>query len=1092
MSDTCPNCGRYVAQAAAFCPNCGVKTGEASEEAAAVAAELAGLDVLSPSLSPDVLGELTEKFLAAADEIAYERGGTVIRGGSSAVTIKFPHNVESPAAAAASCALVLRDVTRGLLVTTPKELSTNAYLTAGVDASPRDTRAGGEPETPRVKAERLRRKAGKWVILAGENVYARTAGDFKYVAVGFYQARGGKTAVKIYELKEDRRHLTSAPPIETSPFTPVAGFEEAIENSLAAVLSRRQRRTLFVTGAAGTGKTTWLAAACRLAREKGFRVYASSCTNGRRYRPFSLWAPIWREVFADVAPEAPPAEAPARAIRQIDGPSVIWAPLFARIMGFRPELNPHVADAAPELRHRRIIEVAEILTVRAAAAKPTAVILDDLHLADASSRALLGALLAAPAEEPLALIMASETPDETFGRAADTVLHTRPFTEEEVAAFAGNFAGTGAEEDAALLHAASKGRPEILEQLWLAAREKGAVKIKTLATEGGLEQPTLVAQRLRDFDKRWQRATAALTTLGIPLTDEEVRALAADVFGPDGTAGEAWRYKLYKSLLLRPSLGDREYLCVPPYLREAVLAATAPTPESRMAAAQTAAGFLAERYPGELSARATLELAAGRPARAYDLARENAKQALWLGSPHDAVAQLTAVIRELERQQTEDDVKRKLLPRLFFARAEAFSEAGLAAAALKDLEKIGAAEGELSARRFYSQGQVYLRRGYFREAESSFIEALQSAARSEEYDLVADVELALADLFRQRGDVAKATYELEKSLKADRAPSPRAYRLLAELKYRAGYLTDAVKAARKCISLTDGAQKPITAAEMGLSLAPVFFEYGRISNARGLIAEARNAFGAVGDKRRLCETYLLEGAIDQATEDLATSETAFDVALRLAEEEGYDLCGVEAALGLAVASLLKNDLRGYRRLLVKAKEATTEPESPKASLNLLEATAAYYVSEDYDEAYRLADAASAEYRRTGNAFLYGAAATLAARAALAAGQPDKGREVLGRTDIERRARESKVFFAYYYLAAGELLDAVGDAGQARKRLIAAAAAARELGLWQPRGECYLNLARIAAHENEREKYRRRALWLLDSKGASLLAAKAER
>jgi class 3 adenylate cyclase len=1092
MSAICPNCGRALAPAAAFCSNCGVKTGEAGKEAAAVAAELAGLDLISPSLSPDLLGELTEKFLAAADEIAAERGGAVTRETASAVTVKFPRNLESPAATAASCALILRDATRGLLATSPGDLSTSAYLTAGVDATPKEIEVAGEPQAPGAKAKRLRRKAGKWVILAGEDCYTLTTPDFKYVPVGFYQTRGDKPAVKIYELKEDRRYPTSASPVQKSPFVPVAGFEEAIENFFAAVLSKKRKRTLFVTGASGTGKTTWLSVACRMARKKGFTVYASSCTKRRRYAPFGLWAPIWRAAFADMAPEVRPAKAPARALQNIGEGLDIWAPLLAQIVGFRADLDPHVVDVSPEYRHRQILEITKGLITRATAERPTAIVLDDIHLADASSRALLGSLLAFPAETPLALVLASEISDETFKRAADGILSTRPFTEEELVPLAKDFAETDAEDVAPLLHKASKGRPDILEQIWLAAREKTDLNLKASAVDGAPDGPALVALRLRDFDSRWQRATAVLATLGVPVRDEDVRALAVEIFGADGTAGEAWRYKLYKLHLLRPFLSDGESLCIPPQLASAVLAAAAPTPESRTAAAQTAAGFLAERYPRELSARVTLELEAGKLPAAYDLAQENVKQARWLGSPHDAVAQLTAVIHELERVPPLDKADSELLPRLLYTRAEAFYEAGLAAAALNDLEKIGAEEGELAARRFFTQGQVYLRRRYFPEAESAFIKALQLAARSNNYDLVADVELALADLFRQQGDVAKATYELETSLKADRAPSTRAYELLAELKYRAGYVADAARAAQKSLSSIDAAQTPITAADTALLLALLFFDYGRIPNARSLIAKAHAAFAVVGDKRRECDTYLLEGKIDLAIEDLATTETTFEETLRLAEEGGYDLRGAEAALGLSVVRLLQNDLAGHGRLLVKAKEtAAAEPHAPKASIYLVEA-AANFAGEDYGEAYRLSDEAASECRRTGDAFTYGVAAILAAQAALAAGKRDKCREILGQPDVERRARESKVFFAHYNLTAGKLINAEGDLERARKRFVAAAAAARELGLWLVRGECYLELAGIAEYENEREKYRRRALWLLESKGAMLLAGKAKK
>ncbi len=1093
MAPICPNCGRALTPTAVFCPNCGVKTGEGEEEAAAVAATLVGLDVLGPSVSPDVLGELTEKFFAAADEIAKEHGGTAIREDASAVTIKFPRTITSPAATAASCGITLRDATRGLLATLPKNLGASAYLVVGVDAVPPISETPAEGPLPRAKAKRLRNKAGKWVILAGENMYTQTADDFKYVPVGFYQAKGGKPVVKIYQLREDRRHPASAPPVEQSPYVAVAGLEEAIDNLLAAVVAKKQRRTLFIAGGPGTGKTTGLSVAYGMARQKGFQTYAASGAARRRYQPFGLWAPIWRAMFTNLAPDAPLAKAAAETLKRMDRRLEIWAPLFAQFLGFHVELNPHVADVSPEFRHGRLVRITRDLIAQAASEKPIAVLLDDLQWADPSSRALLGSLLAADADVPLALVLSGEAPDESINRAADGVLATRPLTEKEVRTFAENSGLAGDADLGVAFYAASKGRPEILEQIWLLAREKSDIRIKSLAADGPLDAAPLVARRLRDFDKRWQYATAVLATIGVPLEDADISALAFDVFGADGAAAESWRYKIYKLQLLRPSWGgDGDGFSFRPYLVEPVLAAVAPTAESRRAAAQTAAGFLAKRYPGESSARLSLELEAGNIAAAYGLAQENAKRARWLGSPHDAADQLTAVIHEIEKAELENGERRTRLSYLFFNRAEAFREAGMVAAALSDLEKTDVNIRGLAARRFYAQGQVYLLRHYYREAENAFIEGLQYAARSNNEQSIADIELALAGLLCRQGDVPKATYELEKSLKAKRASSAQVYRLLADLKYRAGYVTDAVKAAKKSISLTDAAQKPVAAAEIALSLAPLIFEHGRVHNARGLLADARGTYEAVGDKKSQCRTLLVEAAFDLATVGLAASERAFAEALRLAEKESFDLCAAEAALGLSAVLLLRGDPAGHRRLLVEARE-TAEGEShpPAANFKLVEAAGAYFADEDYDDAYLLAEAAAAEYRRTGNAFLYGGAAILAAWAALARGELKDCYEILGRTELERRARESNVFFAYYNLTVGDLYVAEGDPAAARRYFTAAAAAARELNLWLARGKCYLSLAGIAAHENEREKYRRRGLWLFENKGADLLVRKAK-
>jgi hypothetical protein len=585
---------------------------------------------------------------------------------------------------------------------------------------------------------------------------------------------------------------------------------------------------------------------------------------------------------------------------------------------------------------------------------------------------------------------------------------------------------------------------------------------------------------------------AALATIGMPLSDDDVSALAVEALGQAGAAFESWRYKTYKLGLLRPTLaGTDERHVVPPHLAAAFLAAAAPQPEDRREAARTAARFAASRYPEEFSVRATLELDAGNLDAAYDNARESVARARWLGSPHDAVDQLTAIIREFEKAPTPGGKERDRLSRLLFARAEAFQEAGLVAAALSDLEKVTPGDDRLDARKLYTQGRVYSLRDYYGESEKYFIQALQKAVRSRSDSLIADVEIALAELLLRKGDTSKAVYELEKSIKGNRAKDVRAYRLLGDLRYRTGDVAAAAKAADEGLALAEETGKPIAAAEMGLAFAPVFFECGRLAKARKLLQTSRSVFNLISDTARECETFLTESRFDFLTEDVATAEKDFANALGAAESHGLDSCAARATLGLAVAKLFAGDIAAYDRLVAKGRElADGNAAFPAADIKMAEATAAYYADGDYDAAYALAYGAADEYSRAGSGPSYGEACLSAARAAIARRELQSCREVVDRPELEQRARGSKVFAAGYNWTVGALFLAEGDAGRASKYLRAAAAAARELGLWLVTAETYLDLAALAVDKAERESYRRRAVWLFASKGAKLLAERA--
>jgi tetratricopeptide (TPR) repeat protein len=762
-------------------------------------------------------------------------------------------------------------------------------------------------------------------------------------------------------------------------------------------------------------------------------------------------------------------------------------------MGREAAIGEYAGEVPPELRRRRIEEVGLEAIHRVADQCPVVIIVDDLHFADPSSQTLMGSLLIRNTEGPLAVIFSCGSPEHSLVRLADLPLATERLTEDDARLFAES---SGVDYDAASLQAifaASEGNPGLWEQLWLLSQESPDINIRTLATEGMLDFTAVVARRLRGFEKPWLRAVAALATTGIPLSDDDVSALAAEALGTAGVAFETWRYKTYKLGLMRPMLtGSDDHRIVPPHVASAFLAAAAPKPEDRREAAEIAARFVASRYTEEFSARATLELDAGNLDAAYDNAYESVTRARWLGCPHDAVDQLTTIIRELEKAEPADAKKRNRLSRLLFARAEAFQEAGLVAAALSDLEKISPGDERLDARKLYTRGRVYLLRDYYGESEKCFIEALQKAVGSRNDDLIADVEIAIAELLLRKGETSKAIYELEKSIKGKRANDVRAYRLLGSLRYRTGDVAAAARAAGEGLALAEEAGKPIAAAEMGLAFAPVIFECGHLPKARNLLENSRRIFNLIGDATRECETTLVESRFCLLTEDLETTGGNLGFALRTAEGHGLDSCAARATLGLAVSKLFAGDIAAYDRLLEKGRELSDgDTASAGADGKIVEATYAYFADGDYDAAYALAYAAAEEYDRAGAGSFYGDACLLAARAALARREVGSCREVVGRPELELRARGSKVFAAGYNCTAGALLLAEGDAERAAKYFRAAAAAARELRLWLVTAQAYLDLAALDDDKATGEAYRRRAVWLLASKGARLLAERAD-
>lgn len=1084
MPLSCPNCGRSLTPAAAFCPQCGVKTGGPGETAA-VTAKLGGLDSLGPALAPDALGEITEKFLAAAEGVAADYGGAVTREDATTITIVFPEGTTSPADQAAECALALRDVTRDLLGALLRDGPTPLHLTTGVDLRP-PLPAGEAVASPRAGAKRLRAKATPWAILTSEAIRTSTAPGFDYKTVGFYQTRTGTPPVKIYQLLGKTRTEEIPPLPEREPYAPLRELESACARFLRHARTEQRRRVLLLTGGRGMGKTTVLQGVARLAAAEGFRVFASTCYTRRRFRPFGAWIPIWEQMFAENSGGAASPENAAAALSAFEPHPEIWGPVFAGLAGPPASDHPYVVDAPPAFRRRRIFEIATRFLLGRASAEPTALLFDDFDRADATSRSLLAHLLGAEPEAPLALILAVAAPDESLRRLADDIATIPPLPSSAAAAFRVADENAGA---AGVRFALSQGRPDLLKALWLWALLLPDAKPGGRPHETLTDLSALYGRLLRDLEPRSRRATAAVAALGLPFPVAELLHVAAESVGDNKAALGAWQTQLERLRLLRTPLGESAAAhAVPPHLAGPLLSVTASSEEERAAAAGDAAEFLATRWRTELSARLTLEIEAGHYVAAFELAHENARRARWFGAPLDAVAQLTAVIQELDRGPA-GRLGRGRLPELLFARAEAFLEAGLVAAALNDLEQIAHSEGELTARQLYTQGQAYQHRAYFDEAESSYLEAIQAAARLGDEPLLAEIECSLARLLLQRGELDKATYELEKALKARRPEAVGAYGLLVELNYRRGRITAAAKAAHHCLARLDWEAAPVTAATVATSCAPVLFETGNVAHARKLLHDAQRTFDVLGDPVRQCEARVAETEIALLTESLETTRKNVEDLFRCAACDKSGEYIAPASVAGAVAALFRGERAQYRYYINKARETAAGATEPTASkMRWAEALEAYYVERNYAVALAYAEEAATGLERERDLY-FGEAMALAAAAAIARGDAETARALLNRDDLARRAQESKLFAAGYHAVTGAWLAMTGDRERAIQYSRAAAAAAREMGLWRLTGECYLNLSALATGR-EREESARRAQWTFEHHGAAFLAERA--
>jgi hypothetical protein len=262
--------------------------------------------------------------------------------------------------------------------------------------------------------------------------------------------------------------------------------------AIAAAAARHAGGVVLITGEGGAGKTRLLDQAVAYLMEAGWTVVTGSCPDAGGAP--SAWA--WTEALRALATHVPPAE-PAGALGVLLDPD-------ARPASPRTSTSPSPwPDAAADTAAARFrLHQAVVAWLRqAAATRPVAVLLDDLHQADAETLALLETVAAGLAGSPL-LLMAAYRPAEVGGglEQALAVLARRSPARLPLA-------GLPAPDAAALISSVYGGPVEEHIVQALADRTGGnpfylRESAKLLASEGALVAVSEVPEGVRDVLRR--------------------------------------------------------------------------------------------------------------------------------------------------------------------------------------------------------------------------------------------------------------------------------------------------------------------------------------------------------------------------------------------------------------------------------------------------------------------------------------------------------------------------------------------------------------------------------------------------------------
>ncbi len=308
---------------------------------------------------------------------------------------------------------------------------------------------------------------------------------------------------------------------------------EAAFARLATVLegaAEGRAGTLLVSGTAGIGVSRFLDEA---ARRIGDLAEPMTILHGATWRgPDGPYAPVIR------------ALAPVLAALDGEALAAVAGPAAEDAVRLLPELAPRLqplgvlpdrpTHTVPERRQARTLEGILGMLGRLGEQRPVLLVLEDVHRADAATRALVTFLGRIARDQRLALVV-SHQPDEVTRTdpwpAERAVIEAAPravkpvqieaLTREEMARLIESIEGSRPSASVLLLVAErSGGSPLAAEELLLARRE-----LSSVSPAGTLEE--LITARLAIRGPECRRLLRLLAPAGVPLTTRQLAAAAA-------------------------------------------------------------------------------------------------------------------------------------------------------------------------------------------------------------------------------------------------------------------------------------------------------------------------------------------------------------------------------------------------------------------------------------------------------------------------------------------------------------------------------------------------------------------------------------
>ena len=446
--------------------------------------DLVGSTDLAVRLGDAAADDVRRAHFASLRDAVEATGGTEVKTIGDALMVAYGGAADAIAGAAAMQRAVARQNARSV--------EARLEMRVGISAGDATFEGGDWFGTPVIEASRLCAAAAGGQILASDLVRA-LAGSRSAVTLvphGELDLKGLPeplaTCEAVWDTGEETESAAGAlplpPVIDALPAFPFAGRSSQLDQLISTWKETvdGHRRTVFVSGEPGIGKTRLVTEVVRRAHAQGAIVLWGRCDEELGV-PYGPWAEALRHLVAVADPVAL-----RRQLGALGGELARIVPdLPSRVPGIPPPLSTEV-----EAERHRLFEATSDLLAALSAERPVVVVLDDVHWADKATLLLLRHVLRAP---PMAVFVLATYRDTDLDRSHPLAgvladlrreanverLDLHGLDEGEVEAFLGAAAGHDLDEAALdlarALHAETEGNPFFVGEVLRHFAESGAL-----------------------------------------------------------------------------------------------------------------------------------------------------------------------------------------------------------------------------------------------------------------------------------------------------------------------------------------------------------------------------------------------------------------------------------------------------------------------------------------------------------------------------------------------------------------------------------------------------------------------------------------